>query len=139
MPADGECDASICSTTAPVGAAVAGLFRKELGGQVVIDWCLALALLSTLMPPVPMCVWLLQPCQHQQHHVPGADAVPEDGIAKEMGHHLVMNFAKIAPFCSRAGGREGTTKEQLKELRTLLSAGVNGWEEGPAYVRAPPP
>ena len=93
MPADGECYASICSVTALVGAAAACLFLEELGGQAVYDWCLALAIILTLMLLAPGCIWLPQRRQHLQHHAPGTGAVPEDDLAKEMMRYLVMkNF-----------------------------------------------
>ena len=46
---EAECYAGIGSINALVGAAAAGLFRKEMDGQVVYGWCLALAIISTLM------------------------------------------------------------------------------------------
>ena len=66
MPVDAEHDVSV---TALVDPAAAGLFLEELGGQVVFDWSLALAIISTLMLLALVCIWLPQRRQHLQHHL----------------------------------------------------------------------
>ena len=137
MPADGKHYASFCSITALVGAAVAGLVRKEAGCQVVTGWCLALAIISTLVLLALMCIWLPQRRQHRQHHAPGAAAVPEDSLAKEMMRHLVMNFNKIAPFCSHARGKKGTTKVRRQKVAHSAPS-KKEWVGGRAGLRQGP-
>ena len=131
-PADAEHDASVIVL---VGKAAADLPREELAGQVVSDWSLALAIISTLMLLALMRTWLPQRRQHPQHHAPGAAAVPEDDLAKEMMPYLVVNLNKIVSFCSRACGKEGTAKKQL----TAHSAqSLSVWVGGRAGLRQGP-
>ena len=108
--------------TAAVNRAAAGHPPEEVGSQVAFDGGPVPAIVSTLMLLAFKCIWLLQRRQHLQHHAPGAVTAPERDLVKELMLYLVMNFNKIASLCLRASGKGDASKEQLKELRTLLSA-----------------
>ena len=116
---DAEHDAG---ATAAVNRAAAGHPPEEVGSQVAFDGGPVPAIVSTLMLLAFKCIWLLQRRQHLQHHAPGAVATQKHDLAKELMHSLVMSLNKIASPCLRASGTGDTPKEQLNELRTLLSA-----------------
>ena len=80
---------------------------------------LALTIIPMLLPYVFVCNCRCTPCCA---NILRARSAPERDFAKEMRHHLEMNYNKIASLCSRARGKGDTAKEWLEELRTLLRA-----------------